>query len=29
MAHVNVDEGFAMDDLHTLRERVSMMRTDY
>jgi hypothetical protein len=23
------DEGFSMDDFHTLRERVLMMRTDY
>jgi hypothetical protein len=28
MAHGSADEGFSMDDLHTLRERVSMMRTD-
>jgi hypothetical protein len=29
LAHGSADEGFSMDDLHTLRERVSMMRTDY
>jgi hypothetical protein len=29
MAHSSLDGGFAMDDFHTLRERVSMMRTDY
>jgi hypothetical protein len=29
MAHGSSDEGFAMDDFHTLRERVSMMRTNY
>jgi hypothetical protein len=29
VAHVSSDGGFAMDDFHTLRERVSMMRTDY
>jgi hypothetical protein len=29
VAHGSSDEGFAMDDFHTLRERVSMMRTDY
>jgi hypothetical protein len=29
MAHGSSDGGFAMDDFHTLRERVSMMRTDY
>jgi hypothetical protein len=25
----SANEGFDMDDFHTLRERVSMMRTDY
>jgi hypothetical protein len=29
MAHGSSDEGIAMDDFHTLRERVSMMRIDY
>jgi hypothetical protein len=29
VAHGNSDGGFSMDDFHTLRERVSMMRTDY
>ena len=29
VAHGSADEGFAMDDFHNLRERVSMMRTDY
>jgi hypothetical protein len=29
MAHGSLDEGFSMDDFHTLRERVPMMRTDY
>jgi hypothetical protein len=29
VAHGSSDEGVAMDDFHTLRERVSMMRTDY
>jgi hypothetical protein len=29
VAHGSADEGFSMDDLHTLRERVFMMRTDY
>jgi hypothetical protein len=29
MAHGSSDEGISMDDFHTLRERVSMMRTDY
>jgi hypothetical protein len=29
VTHDSADEGFATDDLHTLRERVSMMRTDY
>jgi hypothetical protein len=29
VAHDSANEGFAMDDLHTLRETVSMMRTDY
>jgi hypothetical protein len=29
VAHGSVDEEFSMDDFHTLRERVSMMRTDY
>jgi hypothetical protein len=29
VAHDNSDGGFSMDDFHTLRERVSMMRTDY
>jgi hypothetical protein len=29
VAHGSADEGFSMDDLHILRERVSMMRTDY
>jgi hypothetical protein len=29
MARGSSDEGFSMDDFHTLRERVLMMRTDY
>jgi hypothetical protein len=29
VAHGSSDGGFSMDDLHTLRERVSTMRTDY
>jgi hypothetical protein len=29
MAHDSSDGGFFMDDLHTLRERVSVMRIDY
>jgi hypothetical protein len=29
LAHGSSDEGFSMDDFHTLRERVSMMRTNY
>jgi hypothetical protein len=29
MAHGSLDGGFSMDDFHTLRERVSMMRADY
>jgi hypothetical protein len=29
VAHGSSDGGFSMDDFHTLRERVSMMRTDY
>jgi hypothetical protein len=29
MAHDSSDGGFAMDDFHTLRERVSVMRIDY
>jgi hypothetical protein len=29
VAHGSLDEGIAMDDFHTLRERVSVMRTDY
>jgi hypothetical protein len=29
MAHDSSDGGFAIDDFHTLRERVSVMRTDY
>jgi hypothetical protein len=29
VAHGSSDEGFAIDDFHTLREKVSMMRTDY
>jgi hypothetical protein len=29
VAHGSADEGFSMEDFHTLRERVSMMRTDY
>jgi hypothetical protein len=29
VTHDSADEGFVMDDLHTLRESVSMMRTDY
>jgi hypothetical protein len=29
MAHDSSDGGFAMDDFHTLRERVTMMRVDY
>jgi hypothetical protein len=28
LAHGSLDEGFAMDDFHTLRGRVSMMRTN-
>ena len=29
VAHGSSDEGFSMDDFHTLRKRMSMMRTDY
>jgi hypothetical protein len=29
MVHGSSDGGFSMDDFHTLRERVSMMRADY
>jgi hypothetical protein len=29
VAHGSANEGFVMDYLHTLRERMSMMRTDY
>ena len=29
VAHGSSDEGFAIDDFHTLREKVSMMRTNY
>jgi hypothetical protein len=29
VAHGSSDEGFSMDDFHTLRDRVSMMRIDY
>ena len=29
VAHGSSDGGFAMDDFHTLRERASVMRTDY
>jgi hypothetical protein len=29
MAHDSSDGGFAIDEFHTLRERVSVMRTDY
>jgi hypothetical protein len=29
MTHVSVHEGFVIDDIHALRERVSMMRIDY
>jgi hypothetical protein len=29
MAHDSSTEGFVMDDFHTLRERVTMMRADY
>jgi hypothetical protein len=29
VAHGSLDEGIAMDDFHTLRERVSVTRTDY
>jgi len=29
MAQGSLDGGFSMDDFHTLRERVSVMRTDY
>jgi hypothetical protein len=29
VAHGSFDEGFSMDDFHTLRERVSVMRIDY
>jgi hypothetical protein len=29
VAHGSSDEGISMDDFHTLRERVSVMRTDY
>jgi hypothetical protein len=29
VAHSSVGEGFAMEDFHTLKERVSMMRTNY
>jgi hypothetical protein len=29
MAHGSSDKGFTMDDFHTVRERLSLMRTDY
>jgi hypothetical protein len=29
VAHGSLDEGIAMDDFHTLGERVSVMRNDY
>ena len=29
VAQGSLDGGFSMDDFHTLRKRVSMMRTDY
>jgi hypothetical protein len=29
VAHGSSDEGFSMDEFHTLRDRVSLMRTDY
>ena len=29
MAYDSSYEGFAMDDFHTLREKMSVMRTDY
>jgi hypothetical protein len=29
VAHGSSDEGFSMEDFHTLKERVLMMRTDY
>ena len=29
MAHDSSDGGFSIDDFHTLRERVTMMRADY
>ena len=29
MTHGSSDEGISMDDFHTLRERVSVMRIDY
>ena len=29
VAHGSTDGGFSMDDFHTLRERVSVMRTNY
>jgi hypothetical protein len=29
VAQGSSDGGFSMDDFHTLRKRVSMMRTDY
>jgi hypothetical protein len=29
VAHGSLDGGYSMDDFHTLRERVSMMRTNY
>jgi hypothetical protein len=29
VAHGSSNEGFSMEDFHTLRERVSMMQTDY
>jgi hypothetical protein len=29
VVHGSSDEGFSMDDFHTLRERVFVMRTDY
>jgi hypothetical protein len=29
VAHGSLDGGFSMDDFHTLRERVSMMRIEY
>jgi hypothetical protein len=29
VVHGNSDEGFSMEDFHTLRERISVMRTIY